>query len=73
MSAYISVTSLWESTEQAFYQRLMELGELLTGEAPQQRFPAEVAASWYRTVTRQATDLFDEYALSGPAEQLDMK
>lgn len=65
--------SLWEATEQAFYQQLMELGELLTGENSPERFPADVAARWYRTVTRQASTLFDDFALSGPAEQLDMK
>ncbi|EKF75779.1 hypothetical protein A11A3_02882 [Alcanivorax hongdengensis A-11-3] len=65
--------SLWEATEQVFYQHLMELGELLTGDAPPQRFPSELAASWYRAVTRQAAALFDDFALSGPAEQLDMK
>jgi CRISPR system Cascade subunit CasA len=65
--------SLWQVTEQAFYQRLMELGELLRGDTPPQRFPAEMAASWYHTVTRQAASLFDELALSGPPEQLDMK
>ncbi|WKT61205.1 type I-E CRISPR-associated protein Cse1/CasA [Microbulbifer thermotolerans] len=65
--------SLWETTEQVFYQLLMELGELLTGGTPPQRFPAEIAAHWYRTVTRQATTQFDAFALSGPAEQLDMK
>ncbi|MBG13145.1 MAG: type I-E CRISPR-associated protein Cse1/CasA [Alcanivorax sp.] len=65
--------SLWQLTEQAFYQRLMELGELLRGDTPPQRFPAEMAANWYRTVTRQVASLFDELALGGPPEQLDMK
>ena len=32
-----------------------------------------MAASWYHTVTRQAASLFDELALGGPPEQLDMK
>lgn len=65
--------SLWEVTEQTFYLQLMELGELLNGKEPLERFPADVAANWYRAVTRQASILFDEFALGGPAEQLDMK
>lgn len=46
---------------------------MLTGDVPPQRFPTAIAANWYRTVTRQAAALFDDFALSGPAEQLDMK
>ncbi|AMX01709.1 type I-E CRISPR-associated protein Cse1/CasA [Microbulbifer thermotolerans] len=69
---YISA-SLWETTEHDFYQLLMELGERLSGDAPPQRFPPEIAAHWYRTVTRQAAALFDEFVLSSPLEQLDMK
>lgn len=65
--------ALWESTEQQFYSSLMELGAQLGCETPAQRFPAELAALWYRHVTRQARELFDDFALSGPAEQLDMK
>lgn len=70
--SYISA-SLWEATEQSFYQYLMAIGELLAGEVPPQRFPSDIAAGWYGAVTRQAAELFDEFALSGPAEQLDMK
>lgn len=65
--------ALWEATEQQFYSLLMELGTQLNNNNPPQRFPAEIAAQWYRSVTHHARELFDDFALSGPAEQLNMK
>ena len=65
--------ALWESTEQDFYQYLMEIGDMLSSAAPPERFPQEIARQWYRIVTGHATDLFDNFSLSGPAEQLDME
>lgn len=68
--------SLWEATEQDFYRLLAALGELLAEDergGDLRHFPEALAAQWYRDITGRACQLFDDYALSGPAEQLDMK
>ena len=65
--------ALWEKTGQQFYQLLMEIGLALSSEQPPERLPADFAAQWYRHVIGEATQQFDDLALSGPAEQLDMK
>lgn len=62
----------WERTEHEFFSLLSELGErILQGQ--EKRLPADLAAQWYRHVRLQALRVFDDLALSGPAETLNMK
>lgn len=62
----------WERTEHTFYQLLKELAQLLI-EQEVSRLPPEPAAQWFRHVQSQAIEVFDEFALSGPADTANMK
>lgn len=62
----------WERTEHEFYSLLSALGERIL-EGKEKRLPADLAAQWYKHVRLQAMGVFDDLALSGPAESLDMK
>lgn len=62
----------WERTEHEFYSLLSALGERIL-EGKEKRLPADLAAEWYKHVRLQAMGVFDDLALSGPAESLDMK
>jgi CRISPR system Cascade subunit CasA len=62
--------SFWSSTEGAFYEQL----SILSRENNQTRFmPAAVARSWLTTLRTTSINLFDDWTLSGNAEDLDMK
>lgn len=62
----------WERTEQAFYSLLsLAVGRML--EEGARRLPPDLAAQWYKQVRLQAMAVFDQWALSGPPEALDMK
>ena len=59
----------WQSTEPVFYE-LIESGlRAIQNNEPQQ----EVRTAWHSALRRTAMDLFDRFALSGPAEALDLK
>lgn len=62
----------WERTESEFYSLLSQLGDQLLTQGVSQ-MPAGLAARWYRHVRLQALEVFDELALSGPAEAMNMK
>jgi len=62
--------SFWQSTEDAFYQQLQTLAE----QPASTRFmPPTVAANWLKTLRQTACSLFDEWALEGDIEDMDMK
>ncbi|MFK0572397.1 type I-E CRISPR-associated protein Cse1/CasA [Endozoicomonas sp.] len=62
--------SFWQATEPAFYELLHSLSN-----PPEntRHMPSDVARHWLTTVRKSALDLFDEWVLSGDAEDLDMK
>jgi len=62
----------WELTEDEFYSLLFLLGERIQ-EGNVKRIPPDLAARWYKHVRQQAVTVFDQLALSGPPEALDMK
>lgn len=62
----------WERTEHEFYSLLSALGDRIQ-QPEAKRLPADLAARWYKHVRLQAMNVFDDLALSGPAEALDMK
>ncbi|QCF28017.1 type I-E CRISPR-associated protein Cse1/CasA [Hydrocarboniclastica marina] len=62
----------WELTEHEFYSLLSLLGERIQ-DGTIKRLPPDLAARWYQHVRQQAVAVFDELALSAPAEALDMK
>ncbi|MDP2347152.1 MAG: type I-E CRISPR-associated protein Cse1/CasA [Gammaproteobacteria bacterium] len=62
--------SFWSATESSFYDQL----DLLGRESNEARFmPAIVARNWLKTLRTISVDLFDDWTLSGNAEDLDMK
>lgn len=65
-------THFWELTEHEFYSLLSLLGERIQ-EGNIKRLPPDLAARWYKHVRQQAITVFDQMALSGPPEVLDMK
>jgi CRISPR system Cascade subunit CasA len=62
----------WERTEHEFYSLLSALNDRIL-QREEKRLPADLAGRWYKHVRLQAMDVFDDLALSGPAEELDMK
>ncbi|MFP4237148.1 MAG: type I-E CRISPR-associated protein Cse1/CasA [Desulfonatronovibrio sp.] len=62
----------WERTEADFYDCLFQLYHSLE-QNQDDLFPAEIARRWYFNVRDAALGIFDELALSGEAESLDMK
>lgn len=65
-------TQFYERTQAAFFRALFDLQQaLIEGEGP--HIPMPVAETWYQTLRREALQLFDAQALSGPPAELDMK
>jgi CRISPR system Cascade subunit CasA len=62
----------WELTEQEFYALVALTGERIQDQGVK-RLPLDLAARWYKQVRLQAMTVFDQWALSGPPEALDMK
>lgn len=62
--------SFWQATEPAFYDML---NRLLNQPDNTRHMPSDVAQDWVQTVRNSAVELFDEWVLSGDAEDLDMK
>lgn len=65
-------TQLYEATQARFFHALFGMHRaLLDGENT--HIPTEIAEDWYRGLRREALQLFDAQALSGPVAELDMK
>lgn len=62
---------VWESTEEDFYAALARLPSSLESGDPQ--LPAPIARRWRKTLSRAVQATFDDLALSGDAEALDLK
>lgn len=60
----------WEQSESDFY-KLLERLTCLPGD--QRLAPSEIYAEWLNKLQSLAYDLFDQWALESPAEDLDMK
>lgn len=62
--------SFWQATEAAFYQQL----QILAAQPASTRFmPPNVAENWLKTLRKAVFSLFDEWAMEGDAEDMDMK
>lgn len=62
-------TSFWQATEPVFFSVLSRLIVAIQNDEA----PADLARHWVSGLRREALDLFDQWALSGPVEDLDMK
>jgi len=63
-------SSFWEATETGFYEQLRILTEIDTKE---RTMPSTVATQWLKLLRINAIKIFDEWAITGNAEDLDMK
>jgi len=62
----------FEATESAFYARLHELHEHIDGDA-EAFLPPAVARRWRNAIRRNALETFDDLAVNGDVQALDMK
>ena len=62
--------SFWYDTEPLFYELLHQLA---IQPEDTRTLPPEVARQWVKTICSKAEELFDEWVLSGNAEDMDMK
>jgi CRISPR system Cascade subunit CasA len=60
----------WQRSESDFYQLLSPLTKL---PGDQRLAPPEIYAAWVKRLQTLAYDLFDEWVLEGPAEDMDMQ
>jgi len=62
--------SFWQATEASFYQQLQILAE----QPASTRFmPPDIASNWLKTLQHAAFSQFDQWALEGEVEDMDMK
>ncbi|WDE12324.1 type I-E CRISPR-associated protein Cse1/CasA [Thalassomonas haliotis] len=66
--SHVSAT-FWQATEFSFYQMLQQLQQL----PADTQFPAQVYQQWLRTLRQSMFQLFDQYTVEAPAEDLNMK
>jgi CRISPR system Cascade subunit CasA len=59
----------WQKTEGLFYQLLARLAEAARLQQP---MPAEIKTEWFKALYRTLAELFDQYALSSCAEDMDL-
>lgn len=63
-------TEFWQTTENRFYQSVHQLAIAVQS---QERLPADVATSWWKTLQHTLEQLFDQYALHTRVEDLDLR
>lgn len=62
-------TLFWQNTEPLFYKTIRKTIEF----SEKNENMSDLARHWVSGLRREALDLFDQWALSGPVEDLDMK
>ncbi|TDR57003.1 CRISPR-associated Cse1 family protein [Halomonas ventosae] len=65
--------AFYDATQGAFFGVLQGFQETLAAADGPPCLPSEVAERWYRTLRREAMALFEEQALSGALEAVDLK
>ncbi|WP_163578169.1 type I-E CRISPR-associated protein Cse1/CasA [Halomonas faecis] len=65
--------AFYDVTRGAFFNALFDFQKTLMEADGTQRLPSEVAEAWYRTLKREALALFEERALSGALEAVDLQ
>lgn len=63
----------YDATRGAFFHALTGLQQALVEADDTPTLPSEVAEAWYRTLKREALALFEEQALSGALEAVDLQ
>ncbi|MGM0782805.1 MAG: type I-E CRISPR-associated protein Cse1/CasA [Pseudomonadota bacterium] len=63
----------YDATRGAFFHALFDFQKTLMEADDTQRLPPRVAEVWYRTLKREALALFEEQALSGALEAVDLQ
>jgi CRISPR system Cascade subunit CasA len=62
-------TEFWQKTESLFYQLLARLADAARLQQP---MSAEIKTEWFKALYRTLAELFDQYALSSCAEDMDL-
>ncbi|MBB3230784.1 type I-E CRISPR-associated protein Cse1/CasA [Halomonas stenophila] len=65
--------AFYDATRGAFFHALHGFQKTLAKASDTPRLPSEVAEQWYRTLKREGKALFEEQALSGALEAVDLQ
>lgn len=63
----------YEATQPAFFRALRRMGDVLMADEALMHVPVEIARDWYQALCNASLQLFDDRALSGPLDEMDMK
>lgn len=63
----------YEATQPAFFRALRRMGEALVNDQTRIHVPVDIARDWYQDLRSETLQIFDDRALSGPLNELDMK
>jgi CRISPR system Cascade subunit CasA len=63
----------YDVTQPAFFKALLALQQVLQQESPPPHIPSSIAERWYFALKREAMRVFEDLALSGVQESMDLE